>query len=60
MEKRKLTLSELEVKSFTTELKDVKGGDVVLRTRPMCNMISIFFVCGIYVPTNDWAAECGG
>lgn len=67
MKSQKLKLNELKVKSFTTEIdtnnqETVNGGatgDVVLNTKPMCDLISVFFVCNIKVPTNDWASECG-
>ena len=67
MKNQKLKLKDLQVKSFTTEIdthnqQTVNGGatgDVILYTKPMCDLISKFFVCDIKVPTNGWAAECG-
>ncbi|ELR72871.1 hypothetical protein C900_00832 [Fulvivirga imtechensis AK7] len=64
MKKSKMKLNELKVKSFTTEIEEnaqnnAKGGtDVVLNTRPMCGLISIFFVCNIADPLHTWHAEC--
>jgi len=69
MKNQKLKLDQLKVKSFTTEVNGEnqqtvhgggKTGDVILQTKPMCDLISIFFVCNVKVPTNDWAAECPG
>ena len=67
MKNQKLKLNDLKVKSFTTEIdtnnqNTLNGGgsaDVVLHTKPMCDLISVFFVCNIQVPTNNWDAECG-
>ena len=67
MKNQKLKLNELKVKSFTTEIDansqdTVNGGatgDVVLQTKPMCDLISKFFICEIKAPTKTWEAECG-
>lgn len=67
MKKHKLKLDELKVKSFTTEVEkesqdNVNGGagDVILNTRPLCGLISDFFVCEIKDPLHTWYAECAG
>ncbi|MEL6558983.1 MAG: pinensin family lanthipeptide [Bacteroidota bacterium] len=66
MKNQKLKLNDLKVKSFTTEIdadnqNTVNGGagNVALNTKPMCNLISKFFVCEIKAPTHTWDAECG-
>lgn len=67
MKKQKLKLDQLKVTSFTTELQKenqeiVNGGagDVILNTRPLCGLISVFFVCEYKAPTHTWDAECPG